>query len=71
MHVKQVEGLHMGQSSGVLQEVSAFQKFPLIEVSLYTQLIILGRKLQKRLHLFLLKSDRNHLQVYPDVCGIS
>ena len=32
VYVNQCEGLHMGQSSVVLQEVSAFQKSPLIEV---------------------------------------
>ena len=36
MYTCQCEGLLMGQSSGVLfKEVSAFQRCPLIEVSLY------------------------------------
>ena len=36
MHTSQCEGLQMGQSNGVLfKKVSAFQRCPLIEVSLY------------------------------------
>ena len=36
MYMYQCEGFQMGQSSGVLlQEVAAFQRCPLIEVSLY------------------------------------
>ena len=39
MYTCQCEGLQMGQSSGVLfKEVSAFQRRPLIEVLLYTNM---------------------------------
>ena len=62
MYTCQCEGLQMGQSNGVLfKEVSAFWRYPLIEVSLYVHMYVRN---------YCLRCNHHAIFMYCSVCSL-